>query len=154
MNISELSARVATLGPIGYAPLAPGAAGTLAALPLVYFIGRLHLSGFWYAVLTLGVALFALVVIAYALPEFKGDGDPRPIIIDEVAGTVVTFCMAPIAPWSLVLGFILFRTFDTLKIFGIIRIENLSGSFGILLDDVAAGFLSAVILRVVFYFIS
>lgn len=137
---------IATLGSIGYLP-APGTMGTIAALPLAYGISCMQVQ--WQLVATMILCGVSYFVIDGALKYFT-TSDPSHIILDEVIGTLVTFCDLSYSPFVWVLGFILFRLFDIFKPFGIARLEKIPGSFGILIDDIAAGVLAHVILRLLF----
>ena len=78
--------------------------------------------------------------------------DPGCIVIDEVAGQVVTLIGLPVNWISLAAGFVVFRGFDILKPFPIRTVErNISGGAGVVLDDVAAGILNNIVLRIVFH---
>ena len=100
-----------------------------------------------YILLTISLSLIAFVSIKLANKFIKND--PSEIVIDEFVGCLFTFIAIKINFKTIILGFILFRIFDITKIFGIKRIEKLNGATGILLDDIAAGILSNLILQVI-----
>ncbi len=141
--MSKILKRIATLGPIGYLP-APGTMGTIAALPVAYAISCMPVS--WQLMMIMILFGISYFVIGGALQYFK-NFDPSQIILDEVIGTLVTFCGISYSPVIGLLGFILFRLLDIFKPFGIHHLEKIPGSFGILIDDVAAGLLAHLILR-------
>jgi phosphatidylglycerophosphatase A len=65
--------------------------------------------------------------------------DPRAIVIDEVAGMLISCCANPrTLPWVMGL-FVAFRAFDVVKPLGINKLQDLPGGFGIMADDVLAG---------------
>jgi len=71
--------------------------------------------------------------------ERLGAHDPRAIVIDEVAGMLISCCANPrTLPWILGL-FVAFRAFDVLKPLGINKLQALPGGIGIMADDVLAG---------------
>ncbi|MDP3788112.1 MAG: phosphatidylglycerophosphatase A [Candidatus Chromulinivorax sp.] len=152
--MSKILKRIATLGPIGYLP-APGTMGTIAALPLAYGISCMPVL--WQLVIIMILFGISYFVIGGALKCFqesdlsgrsrKAKTDPSQIILDEVIGTLVTFCGISYSPFIGLLGFVLFRLLDIFKPFGIHHLEKIPGSFGILIDDVAAGLLAHLILR-------
>lgn len=74
--------------------------------------------------------------------------DPKYVVIDEVAGVMVAFLFLPIDFKLLVIGFFIFRILDALKPFPASRLERLHGSAGIMLDDLAAGIYTNIILRI------
>jgi len=78
--------------------------------------------------------------------------DSYRVVIDEVAGMLVTMIWIPHNAWLLLTGFILFRFFDMVKPLGIRRLEDLPGGTGVMLDDVLAGVYGNIILQVVVFF--
>ncbi len=124
----------------GYSPLVPGTVGTLGAVPLVLL---LWWSGSRPAHLVAIVVVTAAGVWAadHAERHF-GVKDPKPVVIDEVAGMLVaTFPLhfGSWWPWQLVFAFVLFRAFDVLKPWPARRLERLPGGWGIMADDLFAG---------------
>jgi len=138
----KLCKYIATLGPVGYLP-APGTMGTLATLPLVYFLSSLFI--FDQCLFILLFTCISYFIIKNALQYFLVT-DPSEIILDEVVGCLITFIGINFSWQSLFAGFVLFRLFDILKPFGIQRLEKIPGACGILLDDCAAGLLANIIL--------
>lgn len=87
-------------------------------------------------------AVFVLpaVWIAGRAEAALGRKDAPTIVIDEVAGMLVTLAGVPFSPGAVVAGFVLFRAFDVLKPWPARLIERrLPGGWGVVLDDVAAG---------------
>jgi len=74
--------------------------------------------------------------------------DSYRVVIDEVAGMLVTMIWIPHNAWLLLAGFILFRFFDMVKPLGIRKLEDLPGGTGVMLDDVLAGVYGNIILQV------
>ena len=70
--------------------------------------------------------------------------DPGKVVIDEVAGTLITLSARPARLGEIFLGMALFRVFDILKPPPVRSLERLPGGTGIMADDVAAGILSAL----------
>ena len=124
----------------GLSPKAPGTAGTLLTVPLVYLLQQQSLL--IYTLVTLFVIATGSWVCGYAAEKLQVH-DHSGIVYDEVAGFLITMFMVP-AGWQWMLaGFILFRFFDAVKPWPISWIDkNVGGGFGILIDDVAAGLIS------------
>ena len=124
----------------GLAPKAPGTAGTLVAVPL--YLVMLNLPLMWYAAITVVITLAGIWVCSYSARKL-GVHDHPAIVIDEIAGFLITMFAVP-AGWAwLLTGFVLFRFFDALKPWPISWMDkNLKGGAGIMLDDVAAGLAS------------
>ena len=148
---------IATCGGVGYFPVAPGTAGSVVGLVLVAALGRLPVETPWLSVLLGGAAVGVFILGVWAASQaesFFGRTDPGQVVIDEVAGQVITFLASPAASWKwLLAGFIMFRVFDILKPFPAGRAERLPGGWGIMLDDVVAGGYGLVALLVLGMFL-
>jgi len=129
----------------GLSPVAPGTAGTLITVPLVYLLQQLSVSV--YLSVTLLVLLTGAWVCGYAAKKLAVHDHPA-IVYDEVAGFLITMLLVPSGwPWMLA-GFVLFRFFDAIKPWPISWMDrNIHGGVGILLDDVLAGLISLGILQ-------
>jgi len=135
---------------VGTVPFAPGTFGSIIGLPVCFLISRLniYLSVIW----TLLFIIFAIWVAAAALKILKKE-DPAEIVIDEIAGLIVTFVGLPFTLKTAIAGFIIFRAFDILKPFPIRTLEEkVAGGPGVVLDDVMAGIYGNIVLRLVIYF--
>jgi phosphatidylglycerophosphatase A len=129
----------------GLVPVAPGTAGTLAAVPLYLLLRDLSL-GDYLAVVAL-LFLVGLPVCAHAVRQL-GVHDHPAIVWDEIVGYLVTMVAAPPGLVWIVAGFVLFRFFDILKPWPIRWCDRrVPGGFGIMLDDLLAGVLSAGVLQ-------
>jgi phosphatidylglycerophosphatase A len=125
----------------GRAPKGPGTAGTLGAIPLYLLVsmhGRVAVAMTALAVTALGIWASSVVAREVALK------DPQVVVIDEVAGLLVTMIPVARASWQAVLcGFVLFRALDIVKPWPVRRFEALPEGWGIVMDDVAAGAIGA-----------
>ncbi len=132
---------------IGNIPVAPGTFGSLLGLPLCFSLAGISASS---AVLwTLLFILFA-VWIADAAEKILKQNDPGCIVIDEIAGMMVALVGLPFNPITVVIGFIIFRILDILKPFPIRDLDKrIPGGLGVVADDVAAGILTNLLLRVI-----
>src|SRR5581483_1069528 len=103
-------------------------------------------------------ALLALLAIAIGIPaatqvaRATASKDPQIVVIDEVAGQLITFIAVPSSWKSLLLGFILFRGFDIVKPPPVRNLERLPVGTGIVLDDVAAGLYALLLMHVALHF--
>ncbi len=147
---------IATVGFIGYSPLAPGTLGSLAAA-LVFLLFPSYLSRwFWIAVLAFlfVVAVWSAQQMADSAAQRAASGkvDPQEVVIDEVMGMAVTLAFLPLSLQTIGIGFLLFRIFDIAKPFPARRSEKLPGGWGIVMDDVIAGIYANVGLRIILSF--
>jgi phosphatidylglycerophosphatase A len=164
---------IATCG-VGYFPIAPGTMGSLVGVGLYLLLWRAALR----ADLALEATNFSRAykywapsfLLMWTLPFFivglslvgiwaasraerlMGKKDPSQVVIDEVAGQLVTFMFVPayfLHPLMIIIGFVLFRAFDIIKPYPIRRVEGLHGGLGIVGDDIVAGLYAGTTLAVV-----
>ena len=136
---------IATLGFIGYLPVAPGTWGTLTALLLVVFWQPTDAA---HLVVTLVVSVIGIIA-ADSAERTIGQKDSGHIIIDEVAGYLVAGFYLPNTIFSCIAAFFLFRLFDILKPQPIRTVEKLlKGGFGVMADDIVAGLMTNAVIRV------
>lgn len=130
--------QIATFFGAGYLPIAPGTWASAFTAVFVY-VSPLSTGPF---LLLAGVtaAVFAIGVPAAKASEAHfARKDPRPCVIDEVAGQLVGLWLLPRQPTLYIAAFFLFRLFDIVKPFPANRSESLPHGFGIMTDDVLAG---------------
>ncbi len=143
---------MATVGGIGLLPGAPGTAGSLVGVALWWVTTLLPAPvTVWVQAGLLAVILAVGVWSSARVEKASGKCDPPQIVIDEVAGMLITFLAAPFSWPVAVAGFVLFRFFDIVKPFPINRLQRLKGGWGVMADDVAAGVASALLLRVAMF---
>jgi len=136
---------ISTFGYVGFFPIAPGTAGSLAALALSALVRWIDLPILELAAI---VAVFAVGVWAATKTEaLLGSTDPGPIVIDEVLGMLITLAWLPLSLTGVVVGFVLFRVYDVLKPYPARRFEDMHGGWGVMLDDAMAGVYGQVTLR-------
>jgi len=129
----------------GYCPLAPGTAGTVVGVCFFWCFSKF--SPLLY-LLTLTSFIFLSAWIAEGAEKFFKQNDAQTIVIDEIAGFLVTMLWIPFTVINLGIGFLIFRILDTLKPYPAGWIDrNLAGGWGIVLDDVAAGIYANLILQ-------
>lgn len=134
---------------LGYAPFAPGTAGSLLGIPLFYVMAPFP----WmiYLLTATAFACFAGYLSNEAEPLFPGKDSPH-IVIDEIAGMLFTFFLVTPTAVHIILGFCLFRFFDIVKIFPANQFQRrLPGGLGIVADDLAAGVYANLVLSGIIY---
>jgi phosphatidylglycerophosphatase A len=145
LSATRLAVFIATVGYAGYFPIAPGTAGSAAGL-LVYALV------WWTHSVAVEVALMAVVCVAGVWAASRaerhfGGIDPGPVVIDEVAGMLITLAFIPVSVSGALVGFVLFRVFDVIKPYPAGRLERLHGGFGIMADDAMAAVYANLSLR-------
>ena len=132
----------------GWSPLAPGTVGTLPGLAVAWLLWQ----GGEVVYLPAAIAIILVAVwVSGRTAQILGIHDDPRIVIDEVAGMVVTLALVPPSIPALLAGFFLFRFFDITKPPPISTIDRrLGGGWGIVADDVLAGLAANLCLQLVF----
>ena len=129
---------------------APGTWGSLVALIIWYFAEFLHST--IYIILPIFI-LISWLVCSQATQD-SDSKDHSAIVIDEVAGMLVTLSFVPHEIMPYLGAFLLFRLFDIWKPWPISWADkSVDGGLGILLDDLIAGFFAGGIIYAIFTFI-
>lgn len=133
-------------GPIGFIPWVPATCASAVVALLAWWL-RPQAA----AVVIVTAALYLVGGFAATTSErLLGSEDPRNVVIDELAGQLLTFVFVLPSSWALALGgFVLFRIFDVSKPFPIRRLEHLPSGWGIMSDDILAGLYAAIVLYLV-----
>lgn len=142
---------------VGFAPIAPGTAGSALALAAGWIAVAVLSSHMPSVVAGVGLLTSGLVVAALAVPvtgkvaAALGASDPGCIVLDEIAGQLIASAVVPlfaypsprVAAAAWIASFLAFRLFDVWKPGPIRGWQRLPGGWGIVVDDVAAGALAA-----------
>jgi len=142
---------VATFFGIGRLRPGPGSWGSAATVLLWWVLAR-FIPAPWQPWAALALAALAVVVgilAATQVARASNQKDPQFVVIDEVAGQLITLIAVPVSWKSLVLGFILFRGFDIVKPPPVRQLERLPEGLGVVIDDVAAGVYALAVMQVV-----
>ncbi len=145
---------IATFFGAGRAPVAPGTAGSAATVIMWWILTR-WTSPPWQPWLAIGLALFAVAIgipAATRISRETGLKDPQMVVIDEVAGQLITLIAVPVTWKTLLAGFILFRAFDTTKPPPVRQLERLPEGTGIVVDDIGAGVYALLVMQVLLHF--
>jgi len=135
---------------IGYLPFIPGTFGSLAGLLLFILLKGMSVQ---YISLT-GLIILVGFLVCGRVEKIMQRKDPPCIIIDEVAGMMLSLIFLPHDLKLAFTGFIIFRILDTLKPFPAGRLEKKNSGGAIMLDDLVAGLYTNIILQVALRVIS
>jgi phosphatidylglycerophosphatase A len=141
--VKSLGVGIATVGGVGWFPIAPGTAGSAVGVG-IYLVTRTWSAPAQVALL-IGITLVGLWAAGVAETELKKE-DPGPVVIDEVAGQLVTLLLTGVGWRGAIVGFFLFRVLDIIKPFPARRLERLHGGLGIMADDLMAGAYGLVVM--------
>ncbi len=142
---SFVARAVATAGGAGYSPVAPGTCGTLVAVPLAWACRG---TDTWLFLVIAIVVTLVGIAAAHHADQVWDSHDSGRIVIDEVAGYLFTVALVDRGSWWVLgVGFVVFRALDILKPPPVRWIDlHVPGGAGVVLDDVAAGVMGAVIM--------
>lgn len=145
---------VATFFGAGRLRPGPGTWGSLATVLLWWLLASYLPAAARVPLIVLLMVATVAIGIPAATLEARGCGkkDPSHVVIDEVAGQLLTLIAAPILWRALLAGFILFRAFDILKPPPIRRLERLPEGTGIVVDDLGAGVYGLIVLQLLLHF--
>jgi len=132
----------------GLSPKAPGTVGTLAAIPLTFFL--IWLGPFFHMTATV-VLTIAAIIACEKYEKQIGGHDHSHIVIDEVVGFLITMTWLPLTWQSFAFGFLLFRLFDILKPWPISHFDKkVTRGLGVVVDDVVAGICANILLQILY----
>ncbi len=135
----------------GKSPFAPGTAGTIVGV-LLYW-GLKNVSPYHYIALTCLLCIVGTWAAGRA-EVLLAKRDSPSIVIDEIAGYLISMFMVPGGWRYIIAGFFLFRMFDVLKPWPLYDLQNVHGGIGVMLDDIGAGVYTNILLQIVIYFIN
>ena len=133
---------VATVGGAGYFPVAPGTIGSAVGVGVYLLVPPT-----WLIPVTVLVTVVGTWAAGEAARHF-GREDPGPVVVDEVAGQLVTLLFTGASVRGAVLGFLLFRILDIVKPWPANRFERFPGGVGIMADDLMAGVYGNLLMQV------
>jgi phosphatidylglycerophosphatase A len=145
-----LALAISTFG-VGYLPLMPGTYGSLVGVGIFLVFTQVVRGNALVALVLVSIVAvtFAGIWAASRTEVLSGRKDPGKIVVDEVAGQLISlFPLTLFVHWSIVaviISFILFRFFDIVKPYPARKLEALKGGFGVMCDDLIAGVYAAAI---------
>ena len=145
--MSALARAIATAFGLGYAPKAPGTAGSLGALVIAWLLcAYAGVGPLWFAAFAIALAIPGIWAAGMVAQEI-GRKDPQIVVVDEVVGQWAALAGASHLNWkSAFAAFVLFRLFDIWKPPPVRQLERLPGGVGIVADDAMAGLYAALVL--------
>lgn len=143
--MNRLALVLATAAYTGYVPFAPGTIGSIVGVGV--YLALAASGARWAVPATIAVVCAAGVWAAGRAEAHFRTTDPGPVVIDEVAGMLVSLAWIDASAAGLAAGFVLFRIFDIIKPYPAGRLERLPGGLGIMADDVMAGAYANLALR-------
>jgi phosphatidylglycerophosphatase A len=125
----------------GYSPVASGTVGSFVTVVAIWLLPLTPLR--------IAVALVVVVLVGIwagsRVERVLGKKDPGVIVIDEVAGMLLSVILLPRTIPVLITAFLLFRLFDIWKPFPARESQALTGGMGVMVDDLIAGVYALVL---------
>ena len=140
-----------TMFGLGKIPKVPGTFGSLATIIILYFFFHiLNISSGFILIGLIIIFIYSFSAVAAHIKD-KENKDPKEIVIDEFIGQSIPIYLYEIShgieksPNEAIIFygicFVLFRFFDIVKPFPVNFFDkNFKNSFGVIMDDVCAGF--------------
>ncbi|MEC4686388.1 MAG: phosphatidylglycerophosphatase A [Nitrospirota bacterium] len=146
MKKDDIFKFIATLGPLGYSPVAPGTVGSaLSCLTYIFFRPDVMALS-----IIIPVGFVAGVLVSDRTEKLLNEKDSSHIVVDEFVGYLVSVFLVPFSIPNAILAFFLFRAFDILKPTPIRQLERrIPGGLGIMIDDILAGVYANLVLRLI-----
>jgi len=144
-----LARLIATVGHVGFFPWAPA---TLASLIVTAIYLILPPLAVWVQAIALVIVTLVGIITATMMEHELGH-DAGPIVIDEIAGMIMTYMLVPMPEEMMAkiavlgAGFVLFRIFDIFKPWPVAQFQNLPAGRGVVADDIMAGLYSNIALQ-------
>ena len=160
--IKTLNTLFVTMLGLGKLPKIPGTFGSLATIIILYILFHiLNLSTNLILIILIVIFIFSFSAVATHIKDSENK-DPKEVIIDEFIGQSIPIYLYEIShgikksPDEALIFygvcFILFRFFDIVKPFPVNYFDkNYKNSFGVIMDDVCAGFY--VVLSLIFFMV-
>jgi phosphatidylglycerophosphatase A len=136
---------IATTGGAGFSPFAPGTAGSAVGAVAFWFTRQWPLL--WQIALIVVISAVGTWAAGVAARHF-GREDPGQVVVDEVAGQMLTLVATGAGAAGTVLGFFVFRALDIVKPWPANRFEQFPGGIGIMADDLMAGVYGNIVLQI------
>jgi phosphatidylglycerophosphatase A len=147
--MTRLAVAIATVGGVGFFPIAPGTLGSAVGIG-IYLLTN-DLPPLWQALIVAGITAIGIAAADRTATALNRK-DPGPVVIDEVAGQLATLLWTGVGIPGAIVGFFVFRVLDIIKPYPAGRFEALPGGVGIMADDVMAGVYGNLIMLLLMWF--
>ena len=167
--INKIGVSILTMFGVGYFKYAPGTAASFITCVIYYILWiagfSLHNNKIYLVCFLIIILIYSITIIDKLSHLFKKK-DPKEIVVDEFVGQsipLISFLFGPeefanlggrtnnVVIIYILLSFILFRFFDTLKPFPINIVDKkIKSGVGVMLDDIIAGIYSTIIIYIIY----
>lgn len=156
----KIATYIGTFFGLGLSPKAPGTVGSLGTIPLAFILA--YFTGIYGIIIAAIISFVAGVLAIDVMTRDNDEKDPGKIVIDEVAGQLLTFIFVADNLyhsfdnwWIYLIGFCAFRFFDICKLGPVKWFDkNVKNAYGVMMDDVCAGLIASACIWAVLKFIA
>ena len=134
----------------GYSPIAPGTLGAVWGVGIYLLLTFLEVGILIYITVT-ALLIVVSIPICDRAEKLFGVKDPGKIVLDEIVSVPITLFLIPMKIEFIVIGFVLNRLFDIVKIPPAHQVQKLRGGWGVVMDDVVAGIQSNLLMHLVVF---
>ncbi len=142
----------------GYSSLAPGTAGAILGILLLFFFNKLlstaNVDNVYITILDLVAIIFFTFLGVSSIKEVhkQWSHDDNKIVIDEVVGVWIAALFVPLHWKYYLAALILFRFFDIVKPLFIKKFDQMHNDWSVMLDDILAGIYALISLQILIHF--
>ncbi|WP_447639849.1 MULTISPECIES: phosphatidylglycerophosphatase A family protein [Chitinophagaceae] len=137
---------IASIGGIGY--IKGGGSIAAAVWCLVWYFLQVYDQNITFQILSFALITILGIGVGNIVEKDWGKDSSR-VVIDEVAGVALTLIHTPARWYFVLIGFILFRFFDIVKPLGVRKMEQFPKGWGVMADDLLAGFYGWIVLQAI-----
>lgn len=148
----RLTRWLASGGGLGRIPVAPGTFGSLAGIP--YALALAAIPSVAARCVVIGLVSLAAVPVCTRAERIIGATDPHEIVLDEIVAFPLAVLLTPPHAVVWAVAFVLFRAMDVVKPFPAGRSQRLPGGWGVVVDDLWAGFYTAAVVQIGRWFVN
>jgi phosphatidylglycerophosphatase A len=139
---------------LGYSKIAPGSIASLVTTLIFYLFAKYLFFSLLIIIILVTTILSFIAVGVYT--SGSSEKDKSEIVIDEVIGQSIALSPLLLFPeynlpefYMCLISLLFFRFFDIVKPFPINEVDKINSNFGVILDDILAGFFSAIFLTLI-----
>ena len=154
----KLQKYIATSLGMGYVPVAPGTAGAILGIILLFLFNKLlvyyNISQATMYILDIVAIVFVMIIGVAAIKKVHTiwEHDASKIVIDEVVGVWITALFLPVTWQYYLYALIIFRFFDIAKPLFIKKFDQMHNDWSVMLDDVLAGIYGLLTMQLLVFF--
>ena len=146
----KLHKLIATVLGIGYVGKGGGTLAAVALCIIWILVPAGSITYYWQVFIT--IFIFVIGIWSGNKVEALWGKDSSKVVIDEVAGMIVSLLFVPVTIKYVLTALVLFRFFDIAKPLFIRKMEVFPKGWGVMADDLLAGVYANIILQLIVFY--